>query len=188
MEKLIKEVEVKIKVADYNYILVELKKLGCVVNDPISQEDRIYLPNGIDFTEITTDTNVLRIRKENDKFLLTLKRNSQEALVKIEEETHIEDPIRMHEILTYMGYYKAADVKKQRIKCKYKDMEICLDEVEGLGKYIEVEEVTSGDPIKAQEEMLSFLRKIGVNVEEQVFFGYDILIYLKQHPDKAGFF
>jgi adenylate cyclase, class 2 len=189
MKKLVsKEVEVKVKVKDFKKILIVLRKLGCKLSLPISQEDKIYLLNSIRLTEINTNTNVLRLRKQNDKNIFTLKRNSVNSLIKIERETVIDNSGQMEEILKYLGYNLVIKVKKQRIKCEYKGMEICLDDIEGLGKYLELEIITSGDPLKEQEKLLSFLKTLNVNMNDRVFYGYDILIYLKDHPEDSNRF
>jgi adenylate cyclase class 2 len=188
MKSTVKEIEVKAKVKDFKKILIELNKLSCKLSEPIDQEDSIYLPDGVNFTEIGMDTNVLRIRKQNDKSLLTLKRNGSGPLVKIEKETVIENSNQMEEILEYLGYYQVMKVKKQRIKCNYNGMEICLDNVEGLGTYIELEKITSDEPLKVQEDLLSVLESLGVDINDRVFYGYDILIYFKQHPEQQNTF
>lgn len=188
MNKSTKEIEVKVKVKDFTKILAALNKLGCKFSPPINQEDTIYLEKGTGFTQITTDTNVLRIRKQNDKNFLTLKRNSVNSLIKIEKETLIENSAPMDEILQYMNYVPVIKIKKQRRKCKYKSMEICLDTVVGLGNFVEVERISANDPIKIQDALISFLKSLGINMDDRVFYGYDILAYLKAHPEHQNKF
>ena len=184
----LKEIEVKIKVDDFGKIEEELLKLNCKLSDPVTQIDKIYLPNGIKFTEIKTDTNILRIRRQNDKNIFTLKRNSETSLSKIEYETVFENAEQMEKIFDTLNFYQAASVKKTRRKCKYNDMEICLDDVEGLGKYIEIEKMTSDDPQKTQKELLEVLESLDVNTNNRAYYGYDILIYLKDHPEDTNKF
>lgn len=107
-----KEVEVKVKVTDFEKIQETLVGLGCKLSDPLSQDDIIYLPKGTKFTNITTNTNVLRLRNQNGKKVFTLKRNSETSLAKIERETEIENIEQMKDILDYLDYYQVADVKK----------------------------------------------------------------------------
>ncbi|MDP3762811.1 MAG: CYTH domain-containing protein, partial [bacterium] len=58
--------------------------------------------------------------------------------------------------------------------------EICLDEVDRLGSFVEVETFSDdGDPEKIQEEIFKFLLSLGVKPEDRVREGYDTLVYLK---------
>ena len=56
-------------------------------------------------------------------------------------------------------------------------MTICLDKVEGLGEFIEVEKITEqDDSIQTQKKLFDFLKSLGISEEDQVFKGYDTLI------------
>jgi len=63
---------------------------------------------------------------------------------------------------------------------------ICLDEVEGLGSFIEVEKTSAEDGEAIQEELFNFLESLGVKREDRVFKGYDTLKYdsINQKGDK----
>jgi adenylate cyclase class 2 len=98
----------------------------------------------------------------------------------IERETEITDPEEFKEALILMGYRKAVEVRKVRVKTKYKNYEICLDNVEDLGYFVEVEKIVdTGDSELIQNELLEFLKTLGLNISERVFNGYDTLIYIK---------
>ncbi len=83
----------------------------------------------------------------------------------------------MEDALVLLGYHKAISVYKNRTKAKYKDMEICLDEVDHLGSFIEVEKITEGDGDAVQEELFNFLETLGVKRDDRVINGYDTLMY-----------
>ena len=69
---------------------------------------------------------------------------------------------------------------KTRSITHYNKFEICVDNVQDLGDFIEVESITDeGDAGSIQEEMFSFLESLGVKREDRVFDGYDILILKK---------
>jgi adenylate cyclase class 2 len=80
-----------------------------------------------------------------------------------------------------MGYKSAVKINKVRRKAKHLGYEICVDEVEGLGTFIEVEKVTDDceDSKEVQKELFHFLESLGVNKNDVVMRGYDTLIYLK---------
>ncbi len=81
--------------------------------------------------------------------------------------------------LELMGFHEAVKVNKSRTKTRYQDMEICLDEVKGLGAFIEVEKITEGDGDAVQIKLFDFLMTIGVDPRDRVVNGYDTLMYKK---------
>lgn len=51
----------------------------------------------------------------------------------------MEDEHKMRQILLALGFRSAAEVKKRRKEYKKEDLTVCLDELDGLGNYIELE-------------------------------------------------
>ena len=175
-----REIEVKAKVTDKEAVKKQLEKLGCVFLEPIRQEDSVSSLPDIPFEVFKPDINLLRIRKENGKVIFTLKRpqkNEQDAL---EHETEIKSASEMDAAIKLLGYEKMVEVVKTRQAVKYQNYTICLDEVDGLGSFIEVETFSNdGDPEKIQEEIFKFILSLGIKPEERVREGYDTLVYLK---------
>ncbi|MDP1688739.1 MAG: class IV adenylate cyclase [bacterium] len=179
-----KEIEVKAKVKNIQSLISRLSALGVSLSEPARQVDGIYtnFPDK-EFADFKPGVNFLRIRKSGDKILFTLKQSLVNELEGIEKELEINNEQEMEDILILMGYHKAVEVIKVRRKTKYKDYEICLDEVETLGSFIEVEKITDEDSEQVQNEMFSFLMSLGVDKEDRVLNGYDTLVYLsKQDP------
>ena len=173
-----KEIEVKARARDFKKLMNSLREMGCKFSEPIYQNDRIFLDKNIKFSDIKKDTNIMRIRDSNGIFILTLKIHLENELDCIEREIIVNDSKQAEDILFYLGFREVIRVKKKRIKIKYKDLEICLDEVEGLGNFIEIEKIIKeGDSLKIQEELFKFLESLGVKREDKVFQGYDSLIY-----------
>lgn len=176
-----KEIEVKAKVDNFDAVKAKLLELGCVFSDPVRQEDEVFVNFEGDYTELRLGTNFLRIRKENkagkERILFTLKQPQSNELDCIEKEVEISDVEQFKGALILMGYHSAISVRKNRIKTKYNDTEICLDEVDELGSFIEVEKVTEGDGDNVQEELFNFLETLGIRREERVIHGYDTLLY-----------
>jgi adenylate cyclase class 2 len=176
------EIEVKAKVRDFEIIKNKLKEIGCVFFEPIIQNDYIYNQKGVDFKNHSHNTPVLRIREQNGKIIFTLKKNRSSELDCIEKEIEVSNKDTLKEIFELLDYEKIVEVHKKRIKTDYKDYEICLDEVSGLGSYIEVEKMSDEDGEKVQNELFEFLQTLGVSKGDRVFNGYDTLIYLKNNP------
>lgn len=152
-----REIEVKAKIADaaavspaVGGVKKKLESLGCVFSAPIRQEDTIYTDNPGLFDVFTPHMNVLRLRKENSKVLFTLKRPQENELDAIEHETEVGDIKEMDAILKYLGYQPIVEVKKARQKAKYRDYEICINEVDDLGPFSEVEKFSDSDPVAIQ--------------------------------------
>lgn len=56
-----------------------------------------------------------------------------------ELETRVKDEQKMRQILQALGFHSVAEVKKRRKEYKKEDLTVCLDELDGLGSYIELE-------------------------------------------------
>jgi adenylate cyclase class 2 len=82
-----------------------------------------------------------------------------------------------------MGYKMANRVVKNRRKGMVGEYEICLDEVEDLGTFIEVEKMAEEDIEQVRKELLDFTISLGVSLEDEVKRGYDILILEKQEKN-----
>ncbi len=177
-----KEIEIKLRVENTEGIIKQLEAKGCVFDFPVKQEDNIFIPSSEPTVPVTLGTNVLRIRRQGGKNLFTLKQGQE--LAKIERELEIFDPKALEEIILMLGFKKIAQINKTRRKCKMDGLEICVDEVDGLGSFVEVEKITAEDPGEVQEQLLDFVAKLGVDVSCRETVGYDILFVQKygQNP------
>jgi adenylate cyclase, class 2 len=173
------EVEVKAKVSNLESLKHQLQNLGCELSEPITQHDYIYNQIGIDFANHKTP--VLRLREQNGKIIFTLKKDRGDELDCIEKEVEVDNRQTMEEIFEIMGYSKSIEVHKRRQKGKCNGYEVCLDEVEGLGSFIEVEKMTEDDGEKVKEELVQFLESLGVQRSDRVMHGYDTLLWQKNH-------
>lgn len=178
-----REIEVKAKISDPKIIEARLLALGAKFSEPVMQEDSVYLQKGTAFEGITVDTPVLRIRVQTPgEVLLTYKHIRGEELDKQEHEVEISDAGEMRQILLLSGFYQVMAFAKRRRKCKLGEYEICLDKVEGLGDYVEIEKLLSDsaaaeDGQAVQKELFDFLRQLGVSDADKALSGYDVLIY-----------
>ena len=175
------EIEVKAKVRDFEEIKDKLKKIGCILSEPIIQDDYIYNRKGVNIRKGYDGSPILRIREQSGKVIFTLKKNRSNELDCIEKEIEVSDKEILKDIFDLMDYESTIEVHKKRIKGVYNDYEICLDEVDGLGSYIEVEKMSEEDGEKVQAELFEFLQGLGVSKEDRVFNGYDTLIWLKNN-------
>ncbi len=183
-----REIEVKLKAKDLKEVEQKLTKQGCTLSVPIRQYDVVYSPKGKENVceEVKEGDFVLRIRRENRRALLTLKQQRTHELDNTEIETEIGDPDAMHRTLLLLGCTPVVEVRKARRKGKLKGYEICLDEVEKLGAFVELEKLTgdNDDPMEVTEELLRTLEDLGLSRKDRERQGYDTQIYKLEH--KSG--
>ena len=177
-----KEVEVKARLRNESEVIRKLEELGVQLSEPITQEDKVYFPVGAVFAEEGNKDPALRIRDQNGRYIFTYKKPDKNNLDKIEFESEITDPEEMAKMCEALGFELRTQIKKTRRKAKYNEYEICLDEVDQLGSFIEAESLfEDGDSEHIQKELFSFLETLGVTKEDQVFEGYDIMLYKLQN-------
>ena len=176
------EVEVKTYLSNTNRIIGILKNKGCVFETPIIQKDDVFVHKSIQSANIPNGSNILRIRTENDVHLLTLKQmqNSFEA---IELETIVDNPNAVSEMLTLLGYKKFVAINKKRTISKYNNFLLCIDEVEHLGNFLEVELLIEKEEKKATalEQIHNFLNELGISKSDICHTRYHIMLYNKIH-------
>lgn len=179
-----REIEVKARIKDLGETRKKLEKMGCTFSEPLDQKDIIFLHKSPDLRTMEKGKVILRIRNSSGAIILTLKKQCENELDNIEEEVVVESQEKMERILKYMDYEEVIRVNKVRQKTFYKDMEICVDRVEGLGDFIEVEKMTDDKQEgELQGKLFEFLESLGVKKEDQVFKGYDSLLYDKKHNE-----
>jgi adenylate cyclase class 2 len=178
------EVEVKAYLKDRKGILEKLLNLGCVFSEELHQIDHIFIPENIDFPP-PFDVPVLRIRKQNKKHIFTMKISQSNRQDCIEKELEILDGDKMLEIVKFLKYKQVPVVDKKRIKTNLNEIEICIDEVLGLGEFIEVEKIVNNENAEDRKEiqlgLINFLEELGVNKEDHLLGSkYDIMLFEKK--------
>ena len=136
------EVEAKARVKSLREIEEKLKARGAKLVKSVVQKADYYAPPWKqDFKK--KGTFLLRIRKEGKKTVFSIKKLSSNPGARIEFETAVEDPLALEKILAHSGFKKIASVNKKRGEYSMGKVHYCLDDVEGLGKFVEVESFSS---------------------------------------------
>lgn len=171
------EIEVKAYLRDEGKLLEKLKALGCVLSEPIRQIDTVYTRLVGTLEEYFKNDHFVRIRESSDgKFILTVKKPlSIEVLTKAEHETEIKNPEELEKALFLMGYQIANKVIKLRRKTNFGGFEICIDDVEKLGLFVEVEKISDEDVDVVRKELNDFISSLGISLNDEVHKGYDII-------------
>lgn len=177
-----REIEIKLKVNNLEEIEKKLKDHGLVISKEITQHDIIYIHRDDkgDFTDAYEGHIALRMRYEGTVAKITLKQRRSNEMDNIEYETKVEDGEMMHEILQLLGWKPMVEVKKTRKKGKLGEYEICLDRVDKLGDFVELEKMIddNADPEKIKNELFKELEKFGLSGNDEETQGYDTQIYL----------
>ena len=176
-----REIEIKLRANNLKEVESKLAEKGCVLSEPISQHDVVYSLKGSrnEFQSAQEGDIVIRIRYLKDSAELTLKQQGCNESDNIECETEVVDPKQIHHMLELLGWYPAVEVKKIRRKGKLGLYEICLDEVERLGTFIELEKLTDEniDAEEVRQELFKELQSLGLSRNDEETRGYDTQIY-----------
>jgi adenylate cyclase class 2 len=182
-----KEVEVKARLHDGAKARETLTALGCAFSEPIVQDDTTYVREPGSVETYLANAEFLRLRVQDDgTVLFTLKYHPGRAGdlwgAPMEYETAVGSKDEMEHMLLLMGFKKAVCTKKKRLKTRHGNWEICIDEVEGLGAFIELEELADEqvDIAPIHVAMRAFLKSIGIAVEDTGLKRYDILMLEKE--------
>jgi adenylate cyclase class 2 len=96
----------------------------------------------------------------------------------IEHETEVSDDVELASIIEHMNFVPYSDLTKTRRKAKIGEIEVCVDHLEGLGDFIELEkltdEVVDYDVVIA--ELWTIFESLGVTKADEITDGYDVLM------------
>ena len=182
------EVEIKVKVDNLAEIRKKVAAMGKLIKS-INQIDDYYVPCQRDFfANEPQPIEHLRIRTNPGKTVfeytktINLKKNLDYDYAE-EYETEISNPDEFRKILGFLDFKKSLTVDKQREYWMCGNIEVALDQVKGLGSFVEAE--AKGDfksNIEARKACVDFLEGIGIkNVEKnQIKTGYPSLTLRKK--------
>ena len=159
------EVEIKAS-ARVEPLEAELKRRGATFEKVTRQADVYY--NAPDHDFAVTDEAV-RLRRQGNKTYLTYKGPKLDAKSKTRKEVEVEvsDFDKTQDLLLSLGFRKTLDVVKERRIYHYRGAEVCLDRIEGLGDFVELElQADNKEDIPAKRDALvALLRTLGVEGE-----------------------
>ncbi len=161
------EVEVKVRINDIVGMEQRLKGEGAEYKGMIKQADEYF-----DFTDmrIINSGGAFRVRAADGKYRVTYKgvKKDKETTSREEIEIGIESAAKMIEILEHMGFIRLCEIKKKRKSYLLAGLKISLDEVEGLGSFMEIEGMANTDAeYKAKKgEIFMLIDKLGVTSED----------------------
>jgi adenylate cyclase class 2 len=179
----VREIEVKYRVDDLEGILAALKSRGIEVSDPLHQEDQAYAPAGWMFGDSKLGVSFLRLRTVAGRHYFTLKQPTQNDQACLEHETEVADREAMHHAALCMGYRPTVRIIKTRRTASIGDCSLCIDDLEGIGGFVEAERIAPDD-IDAQAvqiELAALVESLGVTVTRTTE-TYDSLVHAARGP------
>ena len=169
------EVEQKFPLTDSTRVVAQFNALGAVWREPIELVDSYFALPARDFA--TTD-EALRIRRVGEQNFVTYKGPKLDALTKTRREIEIafaagrEGFEQLSEMLLALGFRRVADVRKLRrpgeVRWNGQSIELALDQVEGVGSFLELE--ISAEPAAldaARQTLLALAEELGLPQPER---------------------
>ncbi|KAF5422514.1 MAG: adenylate cyclase, class 2 [Candidatus Methanomarinus sp.] len=161
------EVETKLKTDCIEHIEERIKELKMEYKGEKTEIDLYFDHPNI---HIFSGGGALRVRNADGKYRLTYKgpKKDNETTSRTEIEIRIESAREMIKILNELGFYEICEVKKLRKTYLLKDLIITLDNVDGLGEFIEVEGKANNDEEfkEKKDEIFKLLKKLGLSTKE----------------------
>ena len=169
------EIEAKFKLASditRDNLIAILKSQFIAPISSKRQIDTVFLlPEQVD-APIVPGSKIMRVRDvlnpetgELRRSLMTLKVEGRTKLVSDEYEFAVDDGNAARQMLTALGWQEIVTVDKVRLESKTDNYTICIDEVAGLGLFIELEVLTedSADVKNIQQQMYNFLKSLNID-------------------------
>ena len=183
-----REVEIKAVLRDKESVLEKLQTMGCVLSEGDTQDDTTYVEKvGQTMDEFLQNTRFLRIRvtgKGETIFTVKEHKNRQKdpTGVPTEHEVQIDSREEMEHMLRIFGFEEAVRLKKTRRQGTLNSFVVCIDDVEGLGSFIELESCVpeGSDEKQIQKDMYEILNVLGVADGDYPAQRYDIALLEKR--------
>jgi adenylate cyclase, class 2 len=166
------EVEIKIGLTDKEFSEIPLKfnTKGFSFEQKMRETDYYY--DGIDRSFADTD-EALRVRFSENlntdeiQSFLTYKGKKLDAISKTrsEHEVAIDNPETMRNVLKCLGFHSSYIIEKIRSYYSYKNINICIDKVDKVGVFMELENVIANEAQKdiALKELILLLEDLGID-------------------------
>jgi adenylate cyclase class 2 len=181
------EVEVRFRLTDAADAVEKLRAAGVRFGKAELQDDQAYAPDDWDYSQSRLGVTFARLRTSGRRDLFTVKRPVTDVRTCIEHECFVSDRAAMHEAILLMGFAPTVHIRKRRAHGQLGVLTFCLDEVESLGYFLEVERLASAadDTDAARGEIEALVGRIGI-AAERCYETYDALLYTRQQAVGAA--
>lgn len=159
------EIELKVRVPGLDPVRESLRKMNARYRGKAHERDVYYNAPHRDFSK--TD-EALRVRYVNDSAVVTYKGEKIKNYgLKAREEfnTAVESGEVFEQILARLCFTRTAQVSKWRETYTLGQATVSLDEVEGLGTFVEIEVISEGEMNTALPEIGNLKKELGITGE-----------------------
>jgi adenylate cyclase class 2 len=177
VERAVHEVEVKYRVADPGAVVDALTRRGIALSAEVHQDDQAYAPVSWSYGMSKVGVPFARLRTQGGHHLFTVKRPVENELACLEHETVVTDREQMHHALITMGWAPTVRIVKRRRSAVWDGVSLCLDLVDGIGAFVELERMVGADESgeSVQVALDAMVRSFGIAVQRTAL-TYDSLI------------
>jgi len=177
----VREIEVKYRVEDLEALLIALKTRGIELSEPVYQDDQAYAPASWQFGDNKLGVSFLRLRTIGGRHYFALKQPAENAQACLEYETEVADREAMHGGIVLMGYRPTVRVAKTRRMATLENCSLCVDDLEGVGGFLELERLVPDDVAAGavQAELAAFVASLGITAA-RTDATYDSLVHATQ--------
>jgi adenylate cyclase class 2 len=169
------EIEMKFPVADLIALRLRLEQRQATLAKERRDTDLYFNAPDRDFAR--TD-EALRLRRIGTANYVTYKGPKRDQSTKTRTEIEVglapgeEAAQDFCQVLVHLGYRRVAEVRKKRciyhLPCEGYELEICLDEVEGLGHFVELEILASEECLEGARAVLQRVAaELGLTASER---------------------
>lgn len=176
------EIEIQVNIENSKPLVDFLKTNGNFQSEK-HQIDEYFSPISKDFLEKRPVREWLRLRDADGKYSVNYKNwhfdENGKSHYCDEFETKIENTEQLRKIFSSLDFKSIVIVDKLRNIWTYKEYEIAIDSVRGLGDFVEIEYIGKDndiDPKKTTEEMIRFLKEVGCGKIARNYVGYPFLL------------
>lgn len=154
-------------------LVVALGLVGVELGEPVVQDDQAFAPADWSYGDPKAGVAFARLRTvepsttSGHRHTFTVKVPAANELACAEHESLVADREQMHAAVVAMGFRPTMRIAKVRRAAAVDDVAVCVDDVEGLGLFIELERLVADDvPGEVvQAELAALVAGWGLDVE-----------------------
>lgn len=159
------EIEIKARIDNSEEFIRKIAALGARARETTRESDQYFNHPSRDFAK--TD-EALRVRTAGGHAAITYKgpKIGTRSKSRFEAEVNISDPAAMRVILQKLGFVEVLSVKKERTVFDLRGITLCVDRVENLGSFVELEKIGE-DREAIEDELFDVARELGLSEFER---------------------
>ncbi|MGH3156556.1 MAG: class IV adenylate cyclase [Streptosporangiaceae bacterium] len=180
------EIERKFELPDPEQLIDRLAAIGATAVPPVRQVDTYFNPPHRDFLASPVISEWLRLREQEGKTSVNYKRwlpDGAEVKTHCDEyESVIGDIEAVRRILTALNFSPIVTVDKTRREWHAAgEVTVAVDQVEGVGSYVEFEFEGDCETVEdALAQLGKFVASLGISLGEPLNYGYPHLLLGRQ--------